>query len=161
MIGEDGKQIGIIAVSDALTRARELGVDLVEIAPHASPVVCRLVDYKKFKYELAKREREARKHIREVELKEVRLGPFISEHDRAVRLKQIREFLGNGDRVKVTVRFTGRQMAHPEFGVQLLEDVLKELSEISVVEREPHFEGRRYFAVLLPKQSLSRPTKKG
>lgn len=125
---------------------------MVEIAPRANPVVCRLVDFKKFKYELAKREREARKHTRGVELKEVRLGPFISEHDRAVRLKQIREFLGDGDRVKVTVRFTGRQMAHPEFGVQLLGQVLKELSEISTIEREPHFEGRRYFAMLLPKK---------
>lgn len=152
MIGEDGKQIGIVPVSDALSRADELGVDLVEIAPHANPVVCRLVDFKKFRYELAKRERETRKRMREVELKEVRLGPFISEHDRAVRLKQIREFLGDGDRVKVTVRFTGRQMAHTEFGVQLLDQVLKELSEISTIEREPQFEGRRYFAMILPKK---------
>lgn len=154
LISEEGKQLGIVALPEALKTAQGLGVDLVEIAPNANPPVCRLVDYKKFKYELAKKERDGKKHAKEVGLKEVRLGPFIGEHDLNVRLNQIRSFLSEGDRVKVNVRFSGRQMAHPEFGITLTQKVVGELGDLAWVERDSHFEGRQYITILLPRKGI-------
>ncbi len=146
----DGKQIEVVPLAQALALAKEAQVDLVEIAPNATPPVCRLVDYKKFRYELNKREREVKKRVKEVELKEVRFGPFIGEHDFQVRMSQTREFLSEGHRVKANIRFTGRQMAHPEFGEQLAQRIIEELVDEAVVERSPRMEGRQYITTFLP-----------
>lgn len=145
---EGGKQIGIMTLEEALKQAEELEVDLVEVAPKAVPPVCRLIDFKKFKYLQARKEREEKKKVKEVELKEIRMGPFVAAHDLAVRMGRIREFLKDGHRVKVTVRFTGRQMTHPEFGRKLLEKIVGELNELAQVEREAKFEGRNLNLIL-------------
>lgn len=148
VIDESGKQIGILSREQALQEAVSREVDLVEVAPQAKPSVCRLIDFKKFKYlesKKAKQEKRAK-----VEVKEIRLGPFISENDLQVRLRKARDFLKDGDRVRAVVKFTGRQMAHTEFGQKLIERFMGELADISKVEREPRFEGRLLVAGLTP-----------
>lgn len=148
LIDEAGKQIGIVTREEALRKAEEHNVDLVEVAPHAVPSVCRLIDYKKFQYLQARKAKEERKKIKEVELKEIRMGPFVAQHDLTTRLERIRKFLHDGHRVKVTVRFGGRQMAHPEFGRELLKKVVEEVKNIAQVEREAKFEGRNLILIL-------------
>lgn len=150
LIDAAGKQIGIVSREEALKKAQELAVDLVEVAPSAKPPVCRLIDFKKFKYLEDKKEREEKKHAVKATIKEIRAGPFISENDFQVRLKRVQEFLKEGNKVKLTVKFTGRQMAHPEFGRQLLERFITKFEEIARVEREPHFEGRMFITMLTP-----------
>lgn len=145
-----GKQIGIVLRDEALKRAQELGVDLVEIAPNAKPPVSRLIDFKKFLYQEAKRKREERKKTGISETKEIRMGPFTAAHDLSVRINRAKKFLKEGYRIKIVVKFSGRQMAHPVFGQKTLQSFLDSISEISKVEREPHFEGRLLWTFVSP-----------
>jgi len=135
---------------DALTLAEERGLDLVEVAPTATPPVCRILDYGKYRYEQTKREREARKHQKQAELKEVRLKPKTDEHDLEIKARQARKFLLGGDKVKFTVRFRGREMAHPDIGREMLEQIAEELRDVAVVEQRPLMEGRALSLLLAP-----------
>ena len=148
LIDESGKQLGIVSREEALKKASEAGIDLVEVAAKARPPVCRLIDFKKFQYIQSRKAREEKKKLKEVELKEIRMGPFVASRDLEIRLGRIKDFLTEGHRVKVTVRFAGRQMAHPEFGHELLHKIVEELKEISQVEREAKFEGRNLTLIL-------------
>lgn len=150
MIDENGKQFGVVPLAIALEKARKLSTDLVEIAAFANPPVCKLIDFKKFRYSEQKRERAAKKHAKEVEVKEIRLGPFVSDHDLNIRLEKAAEFFKKGNRVKLTVRFTGRQMAHPEFGPAVIAKVMNHFTDKVKVEREAKFEGRHYSLILAP-----------
>jgi len=150
LIGEDGKQVGIMHVRDALQIAEERGLDLVEVSPTASPPVCRLMDYGKFIYEKAKRERQSKKAQRAAEIKEIRLRPKIGEHDIAFKVKLIRKFLSTGSKVKVRVRFRGREVTYPEIGRNLLTDIANQLEDIAVVEQSPRMEGYSMLMILAP-----------
>jgi translation initiation factor IF-3 len=156
LIDEEGGQVGIIPTQQALQMAEERGLDLVEVAPNADPPVCRLMDYGKYRYDQAKKEREARKNQKVVELKELRFkSPNIDQHDIEVRTDQARRFLGEGDKVKFTVRLRGRQLAHPEVGLRMLEDVAETLRDAGVVEQRPMFEGRQQTMILAPAPAKS------
>ena len=136
---------------DAQDRANTAGLDLVEISPDAQPPVCKILDYGKFKYQEQKKAAEARKNQKIVEIKEIKMRPSIDDHDYDVKMKAIKRFFDEGDKVKVTLRFRGREMAHQELGYQLLQKVKGELIEISKVESEPRLEGRQMVMVLAPK----------
>lgn len=151
VIGEDGKQLGIMSRNEALALARERETDLVEVAPQATPPVCRLMDFGKFQYERAKKEREARKAQKQIEVKEIRLRPKTGEHDIAVVLRRARKFLQDGSKVKVRVRFRGREITHPEVAKDLLDRVAQELGDVSEVEQRPGLEGRSLLMILAPK----------
>lgn len=153
LLSEDGKQIGVVTKEEALRRARELGVDLVEIAGNAKPPVCKLIDFKKFKYQESKREREIRKKAKEVILKEIRLRPFIAEHDFQVRVQRGREFLDDGDRLKVVVAFFGREITRKEFGFEILKRFLESVNDIGDQERPPKFEGKTLVAYFSPNKA--------
>lgn len=153
LIGEGGEQFGVLPVFEALRVAQERGVDLVEVAPTAVPPVCRLLDYGKYKFEQDKREREARKNQKVALLKEIRMGPATDEHDIAFKSKTIQKFIEEGDKVKVTVRFKGRQMAHPQLGRQVLDAIAGRLQGVAVVERPPILEGRAMSMILTPPAS--------
>lgn len=142
LIDEEGQMVGVMPSGQALSLARERGLDLVEVSPMASPPVCKLMDYGRFKYEQSKKENEARKHQKVSELKEIRLSPRTDDHDLDVKGRKIEEFLGEGDKVKVGVRFRGRELAHPEIGRRLLDKILEGLKGIAVVERPPIMEGK-------------------
>lgn len=144
----DGEQLGVMSREDALKKAQELLVDLVEIAAEAKPPVAKLIDFKKFKYLEDKKEKEARKKVKETELKEVRFTPFIGEHDLQTNLRKVKEFLGLGNMVKISIVFKGRQMAHQEFGPKLLERLMAELDNKATQERPARMEGRRYVTVI-------------
>jgi len=130
---------------------------LVEIAPDANPPVVKIIDYKKFKYLEEKKQKEARKHTKETELKEVRFSPFIGEHDLETGLKKVRKFLSEGDIVKITIVFKGRQMAHQEFGPKVLEKILAQLGDLAQKDREARFEGRRFTTVIRPGKVIQKP----
>lgn len=150
LIGEDGKQIGIVSRDEALNKARELEVDLVEIASKANPPVVKIIDFRKFLYQEAKKEKLIKKKIKEAELKEIRLTPFIGKNDFNVRAKKAREFLNERNQVRVVVKFTGREIRHPEFGREILERFLKDLADVSQIEKEPQFQGKQLVAFLKP-----------
>ncbi len=150
LIGEDGSQVGIVSTDEALQRAETANLDLVEVAPNASPPVCRLMDYGKFRYEQSKKEREARRHQKQVELKEVRLRPKTDSHDLEVKANQARRFLNAGDKVKFTVRFRGREMAHTNIGREILEELIEKLRDIATVEQKPLLESRALSLVVAP-----------
>jgi translation initiation factor IF-3 len=150
LIDEEGTQVGVLPLRDALTMAEERGLDLVEVAPNAIPPVCRIMDYGKFRYEQTKKEREARKNQKQVELKEVRLKPKTDDHDLDVKSKQARRFLLDGDKVKFTVRFRGREIFHPDIGVQMLEQMAEDLRDVAVVEQRPLMEGKALSLLLAP-----------
>ncbi len=154
MIGEDGKQLGVMNRADALAMARELNTDLVEVAPQADPPVCRLMDFGKFQYERAKKEREARKAQKEVEVKEIRLRPKTGEHDIEVVLRRARRFLHDGSKVKARVRFRGREITHPEVAEDLLQRVAHDLQDVAEVEKAPGMEGRSLLMILAPKSGV-------
>jgi len=141
-----------MATSEALRIARERELDLVEVAPNATPPVCKIMDYGHYKYEMAKKDKEARKKQRSIAFKEIRLRPKIDDHDFQVKRKAIQRFLADGDKVKVTVMFRGRELAHPDLGRGLLTQMAEELKEYSVVERMPLLEGRNMTMVLTPIQ---------
>jgi translation initiation factor IF-3 len=150
LVGADGSQIGIVSTQEALRQAQELDLDLVEVAPQANPPVARIMDYGKFKYERDIRQKEARKKQARVEVKEIKFRPKIDRHDYATKKGHVVRFLGTGARVKVTIMFRGREMAHPERGEQLLNRLAEELGELAVVEQRPQQDGRNMVMMLAP-----------
>jgi translation initiation factor IF-3 len=151
LIDENGQNAGVVSRVEALERAVAAGLDLVEVSPDAEPPVCKILDYGKFKYQEQKKAAEARKNQKIVELKEIKMRPTIDDHDYEVKIRSIKRFFEEGDKVKVTLRFRGREMAHPEIGYQLLQRVKGELQELSKVEAEPRLEGRQMVMVLAPR----------
>ena len=152
VIGEDGEQLGIMSSREALKPAEEAGVDLVKIAPTAKPPVCKIVDYGKFKYEQTRKEKEARKKQKVVEIKEIRLSPNIDTNDLNTKINAARKFIGKGDRVKITLRFRGREMAHMNTSKHILDDFAEALSDIAVVDKAPKVEGRSMTMFLAEKR---------
>ncbi|MEW5789608.1 MAG: translation initiation factor IF-3 [Pseudomonadota bacterium] len=152
LIGVEGEQLGIVPLREALAKADEAELDLVEIAPQAQPPVCRIMDYGKFKYQESKRQHEAKLKQKQIQVKEVKFRPGTDENDYQVKLRSLVRFLGEGDKAKVTLRFRGREMAHQEFGLELLKRVENDLVELGVVEQFPKLEGRQMIMVLAPKK---------
>ena len=151
LIGEDGEQLGIMPTADAQRMADEKELDLVMISPAAKPPVCKIMDYGKFRFEQAKREKEAKKNQRVMEVKEIRMSPGIGDNDFNTKLKNAQKFLADGDRVKATVRFRGREMAHTDIGRVLLHDFAEKCGEVGVLDKEPKLEGRSMSMFLSPK----------
>ena len=151
LIGADGEQIGVVTRDDALDRAANIGLDLVIVADNADPPVCKIMDYGKFKYEEQKKKNEARKKQKTIEVKEIKLRPKIDSHDYDVKMRSMEKFLGEGDKVKVTMRFRGREMAHQNLGLDVLHRVRDDLEEKSKIEQFPKMEGRQMVMVLAPK----------
>ena len=150
MVDESGKQLGVMTPSEALRLARERDLDLVEVAPKANPPVCRLIDYGKYQYEQTKRQRQARKAQKQVEIKEVRLRPKTSEHDTEVRVRQARKFLESGAKVKVRLRFRGREIQHADVARKIMEDFAARLADVGEVEGRPNMEGRSLLMIIAP-----------
>ena len=155
VIGEEGQQLGIMSAKEALQLAEEAGVDLVKIAPTANPPVCRIVDYGKFKYEQLRKEKEAKKKQHVIEVKEIRLSPNIDTNDLNTKINAARKFLTKGDKVKITLRFRGREMAHMNSSKHILDDFATSLSDISVVEKAPKVEGRSMTMFLTEKRKVA------
>ncbi len=151
LIDQDGENVGVVTTADARERADNAGLDLVEISPTSNPPVCKILDYGRYKYELQKRQNEARKKQKTTELKEIKMRPNIDDHDYNVKMRSIRKFLGEGDKVKVTMRFRGREMAHQQIGLRLLERVRDEMSDEAKVEATPKMEGRQMIMVIAPR----------
>ncbi len=151
LINEKGEKVGIMSPQQALVLAEQAGLDLVEISPGTQPPVCKILDYGKYKYQAQKKANEARKKQKTIEIKEIKIRPNIDTHDYDVKMKAIRRFFEEGDKVKVTLRFRGREMAHQEIGFELLQQVKKDTAELAKVESEPRFEGRQVVMVLAPK----------
>jgi len=151
VIGDDGSQIGILAVRDALALAQEKGLDLVEVSPTARPPVCRIMDYGKFKYEQNRRARKAKKKQHVVQLKEVKMRPKIEEHDYNFKIGHAREFLAERNKVKLTVTFRGREVAHQDLGFKLIDRALASLADVGVAETTPRSEGRTLVLIVMPK----------
>ncbi len=152
LIGEDGEQLGIMSAKDAQKLADEAGLDLVKIAPQAKPPVCKIVDYGKFRYEQARKEKEAKKKQRTIEIKEIRLSPNIDSNDLNTKVQAAKKFLEKGNRVKVTLRFRGREMAHMQASKHILDDFAQELTDVAVVEKAPKVEGRAMTMFLAEKR---------
>ncbi len=150
MVGVEGEQLGIVAIRTALQMAEEAEVDLVEIAPLAKPPVCKMMDFGKFKYQEAKRAHEAKLKQKQVQVKEVKFRPGTDENDYQIKLRNLIKFLGEGDKAKITLRFRGREMAHQEFGMRMLERIKGDLTEVAQVEQFPKMEGRQLIMVLAP-----------
>ena len=155
LIGIDGEQLGIVKVAQALDLAEEHDVDLVEIAPNATPPVCRIMDYGKFRYQEQKRQQEARAKQKVVQVKEVKFRPATDEGDYNVKLRNVRRFIEDGDKVKVSLRFRGREMAHQELGMRVLERVRDDVEDICQVESFPRLEGRQMVMVLAPRKKTT------
>jgi len=153
LVGEEGEQLGIVSLSAAMNIAEEAGLDLVEIAPLAQPPVCKVMDYGKFKYQEQKKAHEARLKQKQVQVKEVKLRPGTDENDYQIKLRNLRRFLGEGDKAKVTLRFRGREMAHQEIGMRQLERIKADVEDIAVVEQMPKMEGRQMVMVIGPRKS--------
>ena len=153
LIGPDGDNVGVVSLNDAQQMASEAGLDLVEVAPNADPPVCRIMDFGKFIYERAKKEREARKGQTKVEIKEIRLRPKTTEHHRQFKVRDARRWLQEGKKVKVRVRFRGREIHYPELALQDLRDIAEELGDISMIELAPSMEGRSMLMVLAPEKA--------
>lgn len=151
VIAPDGEQLGIMTVDEALAAAEQRGLDLVEVAPLARPPVCRIMDFGKFKFEQAKAERAAKKKQRSIDLKEIKFRPGIDDHDFDFKCRHAKEFLAEGNKVKVTMMFRGRQMAHPELGRQVLDRVAEVLSEVGKVEQDAKLEGKNMTMLMTPK----------
>ena len=158
LIGDQGEQLGIMSAQEALKIAVEKELDLVKIAPGSNPPVCKVMDYGKFRFEQAKKEKEAKKNQRVIEIKEIRMSPGIGENDFNTKLKNGQKFLNDGDRVKVSVRFRGREMAHTEIGEQLLKDFAAKCADIATLDKNPKLEGRNMSMFLSPKPQT--PAKK-
>ncbi len=152
LIGPNGDQLGIMSARDAMMKAQEANLDLVKIAPNAKPPVCKIIDYGKYKYELARKEKEARKKQKTIEIKEVRLSPNIDSNDMNTKANAARKFIQKGDRVKVTLRFRGREMAHMHASKHVLDDFAGLLSDIATVEKAPKVEGRSMTMFLTEKR---------
>lgn len=152
LIGADGEQLGIVSGKEALKIAEEAGLDLVKIAPTAKPPVCKVIDYGKYRYELARKEKEAKKKQKTVELKEIRMSPNIDTNDLNTKINAARKFIEKGNKVKVTLRFRGREMAHMNTSKHILDDFAAELSDVAIVEKAPKVEGRSIGMVLAEKR---------
>jgi translation initiation factor IF-3 len=152
LIDADGNQAGIVSTREALRAAEESGLDLVEISPTAKPPVCRIMDYGKFLFELSKKQAEARKKQKQVQVKEIKFRPTTEDGDYQVKLRNLMRFLTNGDKVKITLRFRGREMTHQELGMKIMERLLQDTAEFAVVEQQAKREGRQLLMVLAPKK---------
>ena len=150
LVGPDGSQIGIVSVQDALQRAQDLDLDLVEVAPQAQPPVCRIMDYGKYKYERDIRQKEARRKQSRIEVKEIKFRPKIDPHDYATKKGHVERFLRAGSRVKVTIMFRGREMAHTELGRKILDRLVEDLKDVAVVDASPKQDGRNMIMVIAP-----------
>ena len=151
LVGADGEMLGVVSRNEALEKAAAAGLDLVEVAPTADPPVCKILDYGKFKYEEQKRKNEARKKQKIIEIKEIKLRPTIDDNDYNVKLRAMQRFIEEGDKVKITLRFRGRELTHQDLGMKLLIQVKQDLDEIVKVEQHPKMEGRQMIMVLAPK----------
>ena len=151
LISDTGENLGVVGRFDALAKAQEAGLDLVEISPNANPPVCKILDYGKFKYEQQKKAAEQKKKQKVIEIKEIKMRPNIDDHDYDVKIRAMKRFFEEGDKVKVTLRFRGREMAHMELGMQLLQRVKTDFAEKTKVEAEPKLEGRQMIMVLAPR----------
>ena len=151
LIGPDGQQVGIMPIKEALAMAAEAHLDLVEVAPQAAPPVCRVMDYGKFKYQQSKKQQEARRRQTIIQVKEVKVRPKIEEHDLAFKLRNTRRFLGDSDKVKISVIFRGREIAHTDRGFRILAQMAEALADIGVVEQPPRLEGRNLSMIVSPK----------
>ncbi len=143
LVGADGEMVGVVGLFEALRLADEADLDLVEVSPNAEPPVCKILDAGKYKYELQKKANEARKKQKVIEIKEIKLRPNIGDHDYQIKMKQVKEFLGEGDKVKFTLRFRGREMAHQDIGYQLMQRVQADIAELAKVEQHPKLEGKQ------------------
>lgn len=152
LIDADGQHVGVVPLSEALERAQEAELDLVEVSPAAEPPVCKVMDYGKFLYEKAKREREARKAQKQIEVKEIRLRPKTSDHHRSFKVRDARRWLEAGMKVRARIRFRGREFHYPEIAQELLTTIAAELSDVAMVEQQPNMEGRTMLMVLAPKK---------
>lgn len=151
LVGADGEVLGVVAIGEALKKAEAAGLDLVEMAANSSPPVCKILDYGKLKFLDQKRKAEARKKQKTIEVKEIKMRPGIDQHDYDVKMRSMRRFLDDGDKVKVTLRFRGRELAHQQLGMRVLERVQTDLEEESKVEQFPKMEGRQMIMVIAPK----------
>jgi translation initiation factor IF-3 len=151
LIDEEGENVGVVATVVALEQALEAGLDLVEISPGADPPVAKILDYGRFKYEDQKKKNEARKKQKVIEVKEIKMRPNIDQHDYDVKMRSINRFIGDGDKVKVTLRFRGREMVHQELGLKVLNRVREEIDEIAKVEQFPRMEGRQMIMIVAPR----------
>jgi len=151
LVDDAGEMIGVLSLGDAQARADAVGLDLVEVSPNAAPPVCKILDYGKYKYDAQKRAAEARKKQKTIDIKEIKMRPGIDDHDYDVKMRRIVEFLGEGDKVKVTLRFRGREMAYQNLGMQVLDRVRDELDELGKVEQFPKMEGRQMTMVIAPR----------
>jgi translation initiation factor IF-3 len=151
LVGEGGEMVGIVDIERAMEMADEAGLDLVEVSPTADPPVCKLLDFGKFKYEAQKKANIARKKQKTIDVKEIKMRPGIDDHDYAVKMRSITRFLGDGDKVKVTLRFRGREMVHQDLGMRVLERVRDEVDELAKVEQFPKMEGRLMTMVISPR----------
>lgn len=152
MIDEKGEQLGIVSLNQALDIAEERNLDLVNIAPTAKPPVCKIMDYGKFKFEQQKKEKEARKNQQVINIKEIRLSPTIDEHDFQTKLRNALKFLQSGDKVKVSIRFRGRQITHTEIGKKVLQRMIEQVGELATIERPPIMDGRQMIMILAPRK---------
>ena len=154
LIGEDGEQIGVLRIDDALRYAQERDLDLVEVAPEAKPPVCRVLDYSKYKYEQAQKQKQARKHQQQITIREIKFRPKIAQHDYDTKKGHVERFLRHKDKVKVTIMFRGREVTHPERGVAILDRLAEELAEFGVVEQRPLQDGRNMTMMLGPSKAV-------
>jgi len=150
LINADGENIGVVSIREALQTAYDADLDLIEIAPQADPPVCRVMDYGKFMYERTKKEKEAKKAQKTVEIKEIRMRPKTTDHHKSVKVRDARKWLREGKKVRVRVRFRGRERDYPEIAIQDLNDIAEQLADVSVVEQKPSFEGRTMLMILAP-----------
>jgi translation initiation factor IF-3 len=153
VVGSDGEQIGVMGIRDALTQAESEGLDLVEIAPQADPPVCRIMDWGKFRFEQSKKTQAARKKQKQIQIKEIKFRPNTDAHDYDVKMRNLRRFIEEGNKVKVTLRFRGREMAHQDLGRDLLKRVENDMADDVVVEQFPRMEGRQMVMMLSPKRT--------
>jgi translation initiation factor IF-3 len=151
LVDENGEQVGVVSIDEALQRAANVSLDLVEVSPNAAPPVCKIIDFGKLKYQEQKKRNEARKKQKTIDIKEIKLRPNIDTHDYDVKMRNARRFIDDGDKVKVTLRFRGREMAHQDLGAAVLERVREELDEIAKVEQMPKMEGRQMVMVMAPR----------
>lgn len=157
VVDAEGKQVGVISKREALDLARERGIDLVEFAPMAKPPVAKLVDFNKFLYQEQKKKQEEKRNAKVSETKEVRLGPHMSENDMQTMIKRTREFLDDGDKVRLVVKFRGRQIIHPEFGYEVIKKMVAGVADISKIDRDPHLEGKQLIALISVERKKNQP----
>jgi translation initiation factor IF-3 len=151
VIGPEGEQLGILATPEAFRRAQEMGYDLVEVAPNSQPPVCRIMDYGKYKYELSKKEHLSRKHQKSTQVKEIKLRPRTDRHDLEIKIRQIKEFLADGNKTKVAVNFRGREMAYQDLGRSVMNTVIEQVGDSGAIEFAPRMEGRSLIMIVAPK----------